>query len=188
MAVGPDWLSGRRRVSSAGPRLVILRGNSGSGKSCVASDLQAANRGRVARIGQDAIRRDLLKADDTPGTLAVGLIDDTARWCLARGLDVVVEGILNAGIYGDMLRCLVAEHQGYAAAYYLDIPFEETLRRHLTKPNRNDFGESEMREWYRPRDLVDGLDESVIDATSSRLHTGVTIALAAGWKLPQRRS
>lgn len=166
------------------PRLVIIRGNSGSGKSCVAADLQAANKGRIARIGQDAIRRDLLKAPDRPGNLAVDLIDDTARWCLARGLDVIVEGILTASIYGQMLCQLLSDHQGYAATYYLDIPFDETVRRHSTKRDRFEFGESEMREWYRPLDLVDGLGETVIDATSSRLQTGAAIALAAGWEPP----
>lgn len=171
-------------MSGVEPRLVVIRGNSGSGKSSVAADLQTANKGRIARIGQDAMRRDLLKAPDTPGTLAVDLIDDTARWCLARHLDVIIEGILNARVYGDMLRGLATAHSGYFAAYYLDIPFEETVRRHMTKPNRDEFGEAEMCEWYRPLDLVTGLDESVIDATSSRVCTGTTIALGAGWEPP----
>lgn len=174
-------------MSVVGPRLVVIRGNSGSGKSCVAADLQAANKGRIARIGQDAMRRDLLKTNDRPGTLAVDLIGDTARWCLARGLDVVIEGILNSSVYGDMLRGLRTDHSGYFAAYYLDVPFEETVRRHTTKPNRDEFGEAEMREWYRRLDLVTGLGESVIDATSSRICTGATIALDAGWHPQSQR-
>lgn len=49
-------------------------------------------------------------------------------------------------------------------AYYFDISFEETLRRHQTKPNCHSFGEKEMRRWWREKDFSDVLDEvSVTD-------------------------
>lgn len=38
--------------------------------------------------------------------------------------------------YGGMLTTLVADHRasgGPVACYYLDVPLEETLRRHVTK-------------------------------------------------------
>ena len=41
------------------------------------------------------------------------------------------------------------------------VPFEETLLRHRTKPNRNDFGEEEMRRWWREKDLLPMLRETV---------------------------
>ena len=37
----------------------------------------------------------------------------------------------------------------------LIIPFEETLKRHQTKPNCNDFGEEAMRRWWREKDFSD---------------------------------
>ena len=47
-------------------------------------------------------------------------------------------------------------------AYYFDLPFEETLKRHQTKPNCNSFGEAEMREWWCYRDFVPVLQEKII--------------------------
>ena len=50
-------------------------------------------------------------------------------------------------------------------AYYYDLPFEETLRRHSTKPNRGDFGESEMRRWWREKDFLPQISETVLTQT-----------------------
>jgi len=77
---------------------------------------------------------------------------------------VVVDGILNTSKYGAMLRCLVRDHVGVSTAYLWDVPLEETVRRHATKPVAADFGEAELREWYHPRHLVPGLDEVVLGA------------------------
>lgn len=38
--------------------------------------------------------------------------------------------------------------------YYFDISFEETLRRHTTKPNSHEFGEELMRELYAEKDIL----------------------------------
>lgn len=42
------------------------------------------------------------------------------------------------------------------------MPFEETLKRHQTKPNFNDFGEEEMQKWWREKDYIGFIKESVI--------------------------
>ena len=47
-------------------------------------------------------------------------------------------------------------------AYYFDLPFEETLRRHQTKPNRAEFGEKELRDWWREKDFSDALQEQIL--------------------------
>ena len=49
-------------------------------------------------------------------------------------------------------------------AYYFDIPFEETLKRHQTKPNCHEFGEEAMRRWWREKDFSDVLREACITA------------------------
>ena len=72
----------------------------------------------------------------------------------------MVDGILGPHKYGAMLRCLVRDHVGPSTAYLWDVPFEETVRRHATKPVADDFGETE-RGWYHPRNLTPGLDEVV---------------------------
>jgi hypothetical protein len=43
-------------------------------------------------------------------------------------------------------------------------PFEETVRRHATKPQAAEYGEAEMRDWYRGLDLLPGGIEQVIPA------------------------
>ena len=47
-------------------------------------------------------------------------------------------------------------------AYYFDIPFEETLKRHQIKPNCNEFGEEAMRKWWREKDFSGVLMERII--------------------------
>jgi hypothetical protein len=63
---------------------------------------------------------------------------------------------------------------------YLDVPFGETLRRHATKPQAGDYGEEEMRAWYRELDLLPGGVEEVIPATSPLTGTVRTIMAGAG--------
>ncbi len=47
-------------------------------------------------------------------------------------------------------------------AYYFDLSFEETLKRHQTKPNCNEFGKEEMKRWWREKDFSDVLNEVCI--------------------------
>lgn len=132
-------------------RLVVLRGNSGSGKSTTARQLRARLGRGTAIVEQDQIRRVLLWEKDTPGNAAIDLIGLNARYCLDRGFDVIVEGILSADRYGDMLRGLTADHRGTTVHYYFDIPFEETLARHATRSWAANVAPESMREWYEAR-------------------------------------
>lgn len=81
-------------TGSAGTRLVILRGNSGSGKSSTARELRARLGRGVAWVEQDYLRRTVLREKDAPGGANIGLIDQTVRYALDCGYDVVLEGIL----------------------------------------------------------------------------------------------
>lgn len=92
------------------------------------------------------------------------MIDLTARYALDAGFHVVVEGILYADHYGDMFTELRADHRGPTHGYYLDVPFGETLARHATKPIAGDVNETQLRDWYRPRDLLPDRLEAVIGA------------------------
>src|SRR5215469_14698554 len=93
-------------------RLIVVRGNSGAGKSSVAKALRDAYGRGVAVVSQDNIRRTILRERDRPGTANIGLIDQITRYSLAHGFHVVVEGILDAGRYGKMLAGLRAAHPG----------------------------------------------------------------------------
>ncbi|SOE24982.1 hypothetical protein SAMN05442782_1663 [Streptomyces sp. OK228] len=110
----------------------MLRGNSASGKSSVAAGLREKFGRGLALVGQDNLRRTVLRERDRPGAANIGLIGLTARYALAAGYHVVVEGIVYADRYGDMLARLCADHCGPTHGYYLDVPFAETVARHAS--------------------------------------------------------
>jgi hypothetical protein len=66
-------------------RLIVLRGNSGSGKSTVAKALREAYGRGVAWVAQDLIRRTILRERDVPAGTNIGLIDQVTRYCLGTG-------------------------------------------------------------------------------------------------------
>jgi hypothetical protein len=73
----------------------------------------------LGKVGQDNLRRVVLREKDAPGGANIGLIDLTARYALDHGFHVIVEGILYASHYGDMLTALTADHQGMTRLYSL---------------------------------------------------------------------
>ena len=104
----------------------------------------------------------------------------TARFALFRGYHTIVEGIFAADHYGQMLAALISDHAGSAFAYLLDVPSDETLRRHATKPGVLKYGDAEMRRWYRGLDLLPGGIEQVIPAESALENTVSRLMADAG--------
>ncbi|HEY6315165.1 MAG TPA: hypothetical protein VIY52_30780 [Streptosporangiaceae bacterium] len=100
----------------------------------------AAGTGAASIVGQDHLRRIVLRERDVPGGVNVGLIDTVARYALGHGYHVIVEGILYAAHYGDMLTAQRADHRGMSRFYYLDVSFKETRRRHPTEPQASEYG------------------------------------------------
>lgn len=168
------------KVGGGHSRLVVLRGNSASGKSSVAAGIRERFGRGVALVAQDNLRRVVLRERDRPGAANIGLIDTVARYSLDAGYHVVVEGILYADHYGDMLARLRADHRGPAFNFYLDVPLEETFARHVTKPQAGEYGEAELRAWFRPLDLLPGGIETVIGADSTLTGTVDRIMLDTG--------
>ncbi|WP_328303491.1 kinase [Streptomyces sp. NBC_00435] len=161
-------------------RLIVLRGNSASGKSSVAEAIRDRHGRGVALVGQDNLRRVVLRERDVPGAANIGLIGSVARYALDHGFHVIVEGILYADRYGPMLDALRRAHRGRTHFYYLDVPFEETLRRHAGKPHAAEYGEAELREWYRPLDLLPGDWETIVGAGDSLEDTVARVMAEAG--------
>lgn len=154
-------------VGTSFSRLIVLRGNSASGKSAAALGLRQRFGRGLAIVGQDNIRRDILQERDRPGGANIDLIDLTARFALERGFQVIVEGIMNRVRYGEMLARLCADHRGKTSCFYFDVSFEETLRRHQSKPQAGEYGEAEMRQWFHPHDLLLDLQETIIPESFS---------------------
>ncbi|MCG6495687.1 AAA family ATPase [Kitasatospora sp. A2-31] len=157
-------------AGSAETRLVVVRGNSASGKSSVAAGVRDRFGRGLAVVAQDNLRRIVLRERDRPGGANIGLIDTVARYALGAGYHVVIEGILYADHYGEMLQRLVDDHRGVTRCYYLDIPIDETLVRHASKADREYLAavtERELRDWYREHDLLPGGIETVIGSDST---------------------
>ncbi|MFG3293457.1 M15 family metallopeptidase [Streptomyces sp. NPDC048179] len=151
-------------------RLVVIRGNSASGKSSVAQRLRDHHGRGVAIVGQDVIRRNVLREHDTTGGANIALLGKIARAALNAGFHVVLEGILYADRYSHMITSLVRDHRGVSACYYLDVPLEATLARHASKADAAYLAQvtdSHLSSWYRELDLLPGGLETVIPAAST---------------------
>ena len=145
-------------------KLIILRGNSGSGKTTVAKELQNRFGNNTMCISQDVIRRDILKVKDGENTQALPLMKELLIYGNSHSNIVILEGIMYADWYKSLIELAVQLFGTEIYAYYFDIPFEETLKRHQTKPNCHDFGEEAMRRWWREKDFSDVLNEICITA------------------------
>lgn len=145
------------------PDLIIIRGNSASGKSTLALELQRALGPGTANVGQDHLRRVILREHDVPNGDNLPFIADAVRSCLRLGYTTILEGILYSPHYAPMLRELLAEHEGPAHVFYLDVPLEEPLRRHELKPMT--VPAAKLRDWYHPLDLLGVAGETTIDGS-----------------------
>ena len=143
-------------------KLIILRGNSGSGKSTIAKKIRekAKHNKKIAIVEQDYLRRFILKEKENESEDNVELIMQTVVFALEKGYYVILEGILYSGRYEKMLKELVKKSDKYYV-YYLNISLEETLKRHSTKSNNSEFGEKEMRGWYREGDILNIPEEKI---------------------------
>lgn len=147
------------------PKLIVLRGNSGSGKSTVAKEIRQLSEHKIAIVEQDYVRRTILKEKERPGGDNIDLIRLVTEYALEHGYNVILEGILHFEKYGKMLGAL-AKHWPEHYFFYFDIPLAETIKRHATKPNAHEFGETEMTAWYHSKDLTNFAGETIIPERS----------------------
>jgi hypothetical protein len=99
-------------TGTSATRLIVLRGNSGSGKSTVARAVRERYGRGCALVEQDYLRRIVLRELDGDGGIAPALIAQTVRFALDHGYHVVLEGILARARYGSALSCLFRAHGG----------------------------------------------------------------------------
>lgn len=151
-------------------RLIVLRGPSGSGKSSVAKavrELYVHDGQKTAYVEQDHMRRVILKERDVVGGINIQLIKMTTLFLLKEGHNVILEGIFDKGRYEVMFEELIVAHTVQNFFFYFDISFAETLKRHDTKSSRNDYGEKEMRSWYKDKDLLSCVNENIVSEKNS---------------------
>ena len=127
--------------------LIVLRGNSGSGKSTIAERLQSELPGRAAILSQDHFRRVIYHEREQDSLAHADLLEAAAAHCLGVGQHVILDGIFNADRYGPMLARVRLMTED-ARFYSFDLSFEETVLRHQTRSRAVDFTADEMAVWY----------------------------------------
>jgi predicted kinase len=152
-----------------GSKLIVIRGNSGSGKTSVAREVRARYGRGCALIEQDYFRRIILREHDSAASagIAPDFIATAARFALDRGYHVVLEGILSSVRYAPMIYDLVARHQGESHVFYLDVSFDETVRRHAKRPLASEVTPEQMLGWYESHDVLGIPGEHVIAEPST---------------------
>ena len=148
-------------------KLIILRGNSGSGKTTIAKELQSRFGRNTMVISQDVIRRDMLKVKDGKDTPALFLMKELLIYGKNNCKIVILEGILYSQWYLPLFELSKELFGDNIFAYYYDLPFEETLLRHQMKSNKDDFGENEMKKWWNERDFITIIPEKTISKDMS---------------------
>lgn len=156
--------------------LIILRGNSGSGKTSVAKTLQRKIGRNTLLISQDYVRRKMLWVRDGKDTEALPLLITLLKFGKSHCKHVILEGILYADWYKLLFETGIELYKERIFAYYYDIPFEETLKRHETRKERLEFGEAEMRRWWIEKDFIGIIPEKIFKQDVS-LEDAVNIIL-----------
>lgn len=92
----------------------------------------------------------------------------------------MLEGILHTERYANVLHQLIDQHSGPSHAYYLNVSYDETVRRHQTRAEAVNFTPEQMRDWYDHEDLLGIEGEHVIAQTSTFEQTVDTILHTSG--------
>ena len=108
----------------------------------------------------------MLNVKDGEDTPALPLMKELLIYGSRHSEFVILEGIMNREWYKPLFELAIQLYDAEVYAYYFDLTFEETLKRHLTRPKCQEFGEEAMRRWWREKDFSDVLNESRI--TSER--------------------
>lgn len=146
------------------PKLIIIRGNSGSGKSSVAKELQKQFSGNSLLLSQDIVRKDMLSEKDGHGTKTAELLELLLRYGHDNFEYTILEGILKAEWYMPLFIKAAEIFADGIYAYYYDIPLEETLKRHTEKKvfKYGIFNKDDLKRWYCEKDYIGLIEEKAI--------------------------
>ena len=160
--IKPNNVENNYEYGESMKKLVILRGNSGSGKTTVAKALQRKIGFNTMLISQDEIRRNMLWVKDGIDTKALPLMIELLKYGNEHSAIVILEGIMYDEWYSPLFNVANELYGANVYSYYFDVPFEETVRRHQTRSKSQEFGEEHMRQWWREKDFSSVLKEEII--------------------------
>lgn len=143
-------------------KLIIIRGNSGSGKTSVSKALQEKFGENTMLISQDMVRREILHTRDGADTKALPLMTELLKYGRRNSRVTILEGIMVAEWYMPLFETAIKEFGSEIYAYYYDLPFEETVTRHSTRAKKTEFGEEDMRRWWVEKDYMKIIPEKIL--------------------------
>ncbi|WP_125763029.1 AAA family ATPase [Companilactobacillus hulinensis] len=138
--------------------LILLRGNSGSGKTTTAEHLKDELPENVLYINQDNVRMQMISKTTSKDTYSISLMNSMVHWGFENVDYIIVEGILKKSVYQDLLKSWKHIMDEKMLTYYIDVSFDETYRRNLTK--KRHFDEATMRSWWQEKDEL-GFENTV---------------------------
>ena len=149
-------------------KIVVLRGNSGSGKTTIANRIRELIKkeynDNIVIISQDTIRREVLNVHDKDNSkMVIDFILDLIKLSTSSGKNVILEGIFNRKYYEEMfitIKNMFKEES--VIAYYFDLSFEETVNRHLGRKQKDEFGIEELKKWWIDKDYLECIEEKRI--------------------------
>lgn len=140
--------------------IIIIRGNSGSGKTTVAKELCKQLGKDCMLLSQDVIRREILHTNDGTDSVAIELLSKLVLFGKEHSNIIVLEGILNFTWYKPLFDT-IRNNFSNIFSYYYDIPFDETVKRFQTK-NNIDFTEEDMKRWWNEKNILGFSNEKMI--------------------------
>lgn len=155
------------KMAETSSKLIMIRGNSGSGKTTTAKALQQKLGRNTMIISQDMVRREILWVNDGFDTPALPLLKEMLLYGHAHCPAVILEGIMKAEWYQPLFTLARETFGDQIYAYYFDLPFEETLRRHAMREKAKEFGEAAMRRWWNEKDFLPDISERILSADLS---------------------
>ena len=107
-------------------KLIILRGNSGSGKTSVAKALQYKFGPNTMLLSHDMVRMEILHVWGAYGREKSGpLMIELLKYGKQNSDITILEGILDSDEYHALFETAVKEYGDNIFAYYYELPFEE---------------------------------------------------------------
>lgn len=147
-------------------KVIMIRGNSGSGKTTIAKHLQREFGQDTMMLSQDTIRGQIVLDKTGRDRLVVEAMISLIEFAYKNELTVIVEGVMNSEYYTPLFNRIKDLYKTRICAYYFDLTREETFKRHQNSDKSTMFGEAEMRIWWK-EDYLSDIPEKMIDETMS---------------------
>lgn len=149
-------------------KLIIIRGNLGSGKTSVAKELGKKFGADTMRISHDLTRKEMILDRDKE---TLPLLKEFLKFSSKNVKTTILEGLLDSEQYLPLFKNAIRRFGENIFAYYYDLPFEETLMRHETKPDKSNFSEEDLRRFWKEKDFIGIIPEKIITKDMSLSET-----------------